>query len=101
VFSGLSSLKMPYNQAFNVATFTVSAWVNIAARLGTHQGIFSTRVDTGEASAGGTFDFKVNGYPYTGEASTRAYISNFNNLPDQSFRSRRPWARSGTGNVCT
>jgi autotransporter-associated beta strand protein len=79
-FSGLSSLKMPYNAAFNIGSFSVSAWVNIAALPTTHQGIFSTRVDTGETSANGTFDFKINGYAYPGEPGNTRFISNFNNF---------------------
>lgn len=59
-FSGLSSLKMPYSAAFNTASYSVSLWANLGVKNGTHQGFFSTRVDTGETSANGTFDFKFN-----------------------------------------
>ena len=63
-FSGLSSLKMNTASAFNINSYSVSLWVNLAAKDIGHQGFFSTRVDTGEAGAGGTFDFKFNAGNY-------------------------------------
>lgn len=63
-FSGLSSLKMPYDPAFNINTYSVSLWVNLGIKNSTHQGFFSTRVDTSELGAGGTFDFKFNASSY-------------------------------------
>ena len=77
LFSGLSSLKMAYTSAFNIASFSVSAWVNFAVKNNSHQNIFSTRVHASEAGAGGTFDFKLNGYAYPGEPGDTRYISNF------------------------
>jgi hypothetical protein len=70
-FSGLSSLKMPFSAAFNTASYSVSLWANLGVKNGTHQGFFSTRVDTGETSANGTFDFKFN---------SGSFISSFNPL---------------------
>lgn len=63
-FSGFSSLKMGYAQAFNINTYSISLWVKLALKDVGHQGFFSTRVDTGELGAGGTFDFKFNGSSY-------------------------------------
>ena len=60
LFSGLSSLKMGYDQAFNINTFTVSVWVKLSIKDIGHEGIFSTRVNTSEAAADGTFDIKLN-----------------------------------------
>jgi hypothetical protein len=51
---------MPYAPAFTVNSYSVSLWVNLAAKDIGHQAFISTRVDTGEAGAGGTFDFKFN-----------------------------------------
>ena len=64
-FPGVSgSLKMNYTSAFSVNSYSVSLWVNLATKDIGHQGFFSTRVDTGEAGAGGTFDFKFNAGNY-------------------------------------
>jgi len=62
-FTGLSSLKMAYTSFFEIATYSVSAWVKLASK-GDHQGIFSTRVNAAENNAGATFDFKYNGSDY-------------------------------------
>ncbi|MDD4019365.1 MAG: hypothetical protein PHV28_15650, partial [Kiritimatiellae bacterium] len=69
-FTGQSSLKMGYAQAFDVTVYSVSAWVKLGVRNIGHQGIFSTRVNAAENGNLGTFDFKVNG--------NGPYISNMN-----------------------
>ena len=64
-FPGVSgSLKMNYTSAFSVVNYSVSLWVNLAMKEIGHQGFFSTRVNTGEAAADGTFDFKFNASDY-------------------------------------
>jgi hypothetical protein len=76
-FPGISgSLKMPYAPAFTVNSYSVSLWVNLAAKDIGHQGFFSTRVDTGEAGAGGTFDFKFNSGNFVSSYNSGNYGAN-------------------------